>query len=550
MPWPLPARGICRATASPGSWPRAPSRWYWPTCSGWGCATRTRPASGRGSRARRDPARAPSGLRPCRLRGGGRIEDAREHRAVRRAFQRNAYAQRAACGHLQRLAALRRLHAFQAERAVARGVDDFQPVAQREAVLGLHLGPAVAAGHHLAHEQAAQGLRAAGVVVLQVLCRPALQEAGRVAPVCQSVEFGQHRRVEGPAGHRVVDGTAVHLGGARHVVAALGAAFDLEGVHADAHEPVHVLHRAQVAAVEDVGAVLVFHHRQQLAGAFLFFEQVGAVGQRMAGCAAAGREGAVGPCLLRLGIEAAVQRQRTDLTAVGGVRARRCRIAPAAGIGAGSLVGIAAVEVARKQATAGVGDAQCAVHEHLQLDVRALLPDALDLVQAQLAREDDARQAHALPELHGHRVHRVGLHREVDGHPGPALAHQHDEARVGHDERVGPQGDHRLDVAQVGAHLVVVRQQVAGHEEFAAARMRLADALADLLESEFVVARAQGIARLARIDGVGAEIVGRAHPVEGAGGQQQFGRAERHGEDVEAGRGGARDCGARLRCAP
>ena len=87
----------------------------------------------------------------------------------------------------------------------------------------------------------------------------------------------------------------------------------------------------------------------------------------------------------------------------------------------GSDVGVAAVEVARQQAAARVGDAQRAVHEDFQLDVRAFLADALDLVEAEFARQDDALHAHLLPELHRGEVGRVGLHREVDGHVRPLL---------------------------------------------------------------------------------------------------------------------------------
>src|SRR5256885_12454720 len=64
-------------------------------------------------------------------------------------------------------------------------------------------------------------------------------------------------------------------------------------------------------------------------------------------------------------------------------------VVPAAGIGAGALVGIAPVEVARQQAAARVGDAQRAVHEDLDLHVRAFLADLLDLVQRQLARSEE-----------------------------------------------------------------------------------------------------------------------------------------------------------------
>ncbi len=172
------------------------------------------------------------------------------------------------------------------------------------------------------------------------------------------------------------------------------------------------------------------------------------------------------------------------------------------------------------------------MHEHFELDVGAFLADLLDLVEAQLARKDDAHHAHLLPELHSCPVHGVGLHREVDGHFGPFFAHHHDQARVGHDQAVGLHGNHRLDVAQVGAHLVVVRQQVAGDKKLLVADVGFFNADLDLLQPEFVVARTQGVARLTGVYRVGAEVIGRTHFVQRAGRQEQFRGLERHASIV------------------
>ncbi len=60
-------------------------------------------------------------------------------------------------------------------------------------------------------------------------------------------------------------------------------------------------------------------------------------------------------------------------------------VLPAAGVGAGALVGIAMGHVTGKQAAAGIGDAKRAMHEHLQLHARYLAFDFLDFFQAQLA---------------------------------------------------------------------------------------------------------------------------------------------------------------------
>jgi hypothetical protein len=124
-------------------------------------------------------------------------------------------------------------HGRELHGSVAGGVDDLDPVAHGKAVLGLHLGPAVRHRLHLADELAARGHRVAGFVVLVVLRRAALQKAAGVAAVGQAFQLGDQLGVEGAAGHRIVDGAAVHLRGARHVVLALGAALDLQRIDAD-----------------------------------------------------------------------------------------------------------------------------------------------------------------------------------------------------------------------------------------------------------------------------------------------------------------------------
>ncbi|MNC42888.1 hypothetical protein D3C75_917210 [compost metagenome] len=105
-------------------------------------------------------------------------------------------------------------------------------------------------------------------------------------------------------------------------------------------------------------------------------------------------------------------------------------VLPAAGVGAGALVGVALVDVTGEQAAAGVGHAQRPVDEDFQLHLGHLHADLFDLVQGELAGEDGAGQAHLMPELHRGPVDRVGLHREVDGHVREGFAHHHDETGV------------------------------------------------------------------------------------------------------------------------
>jgi len=100
---------------------------------------------------------------------------------------------------------------------------------------------------------------------------------------------------------------------------------------------------------------------------------------------------------------------------------------------------------------------------------------------------------------------------------------------VGHDERVRTHGNDGLDVAQIGPHLVVVRQQVACQKELLAACVGFLDANLNLLDAKFIVARAQAVARLSGVDGVGAKIEGGAHALKRAGGQKKFGGGAGHG---------------------
>ncbi|MPM95241.1 hypothetical protein SDC9_142395 [bioreactor metagenome] len=286
----------------------------------------------------------------------------------------------------------------------------------------------------------------------------------------------------------------------------------------------------QVPGVHDVGAVLVFHDGHELAGAAHFLNHEDLLGLGVAFAVAAGAgEHRVGLFARFLEVEAVIHGLCQCFAGVGVHGGIVCLVFPAAGVGAGALVGVAAVEVTRQQAAARIGNTQRAVHEDFDLHVGAFLADLLNLVQAQLAREDDARHARLLPELHRGVVGGVGLHGEVNLGVGPLFLHHHHQAGVGHDEGVRLQLHHRRDVADIGAHLVVVRDQVAGDEELLAARVRFFNALGDLLQAEFVVARAQAVARLAGIHGIGAEVVRCAHLVERASGQQQFGGFQGHG---------------------
>ena len=177
-------------------------------------------------------------------------------------------------------------------------------------------------------------------------------------------------------------------------------------------------------------------------------------------------------------------------------------VIPAAGVGATALIRVAVIKVARQQAAPRVGDAQRAMDEDFDFSIRALLADLRHLIKRQLARQDDPADTDTFPEANRCRVDGIGLHREVDFHLGPGLAHQHDEAGIGHDQRVGLQGDHRCHVLHVVLHLVVMREDV-GHQIKPVAQLmrQLNPLLQHLCRAEVVVAHTQRVAWLAGING-------------------------------------------------
>lgn len=108
---------------------------------------------------------------------------------------------------------------------------------------------------------------------------------------------------------------------------------------------------------------------------------------------------------------------------------------------------VAFVDIAREQAAAGVGHAQRAVDENFDLHFRHLAANFGDFIQRQLAGENNAGESHLLPELDRRPVDGVGLYRQVNIHMREIFAHQHDQPRVGHDQRVRPHFHHRLQIA-------------------------------------------------------------------------------------------------------
>jgi hypothetical protein len=120
-----------------------------------------------------------------------------------------------------------------------------------------------------------------------------------------------------------------------------------------------VFEGAQIAGIEKIRPVFVFLYQHLLAGTLRFFQQ---------------------PGFLRRAFGVEFRRMYT--------------VCPAAGVGACALVDVAMVEITGKQAAAGIGHAESAVHENFQFDVRTALADFGNVFQRQFARENDALYAH------------------------------------------------------------------------------------------------------------------------------------------------------------
>jgi hypothetical protein len=113
----------------------------------------------------------------------------------------------------------------------------------------------------------------------------------------------------------------------------------------------------------------------------------------------------------------------------------------------------------------------------------------------------------------------LGLHREVNRHFRPSLANQVDQPGVSHDQCVGLEGDDRRHIDEIAVHLAVVRQDVAHHVKLSAGGVRFADGAGKLVEvTEVVIAYPQAVARLPRVNRVGAKGQGRAQHRQRAGG--------------------------------
>ncbi|MNE33047.1 hypothetical protein D3C80_1266910 [compost metagenome] len=124
----------------------------------------------------------------------------------------------------------------------------------------------------------------------------------------------------------------------------------------------------------------------------------------------------------------------------------------------------------------------------------------------------------------------------MNRHLREVLAHQHDQARIGHDQRIRGHLDYRREVFEEGLELGVVRGNVDHHVKTLALGLGLFDAQRQVGVVELIVAYAQAVARLAGIDCVGAIGESVTHVLQSAGWGEQF-RFGKRGHDQVAAKG-------------
>ena len=152
--------------------------------------------------------------------------------------------------------------------------------------------------------------------------------------------------------------------------------------------------------------------------------------------------------------------------------------------------------------------------EDLDLDAAAL-GDGTDLIERELAREDDADEAEFLQgedafEVVGHEL-RGGVEREG----GKVLPHKPGDAEILHDESVGAKLVENGELLDGGGQLLVFDERVEGDVDLLAAqRARVGEQLAELVGREVHGLGTSGEGVKAKVDGIRARREGGAGNLE------------------------------------
>ena len=157
------------------------------------------------------------------------------------------------------------------------------------------------------------------------------------------------------------------------------------------------------------------------------------------------------------------------------------------------------------------------MHERLDLDGR-MGADMADLLERELAREHDAREAELRERPHALEAADRHLRARVEGQVGHRLMGDTRDAEVLHEHGVGPCLVEEAQVVPEGPHFLICHDRVDRHVDGDLSQVCEVDGLAQRLAVEVtcIGARAEGIAR--QIDGIRAVLHRRHECLAAAGG--------------------------------
>ena len=218
-------------------------------------------------------------------------------------------------------------------------------------------------------------------------------------------------RVHRPPGGHVVQHMAIGPGYDGGVIGGLGPALNLQAVHPGVHQVVQVVDHAHIPGIHDVGALLVLEHREILPGPFLLHQ-----------------------CVLI-----------------------------AAGLGAGSPVGVPPGHIVGQQAPPGIGHAHGPVAEGLQLQGRVHpAADLPYLVHPQLPGQHHSLGPQVKPRLGAGVVGNGLLGADVPLAPGGIFPGQGKGPQVRQNQGVHPGVVELFQVLRQSVHLAAAGHGVHG----------------------------------------------------------------------------------------
>ena len=259
-------------------------------------------------------------------------------------------------------------------------------------------------------------------------------------------------RVDLPACGDVVDHVAVRPGDNGGVVGGFRPSLDFDAVHADTHEVVQMVDHAHVPGVHDIGSLLILKDGEVFAGP-LFFHQI---------------------------------------------------ILIAAGLCAGTAVGIPACHIVGKQTAAGIGHAHSPVGEDLQFQaLRRFRPDRGDLLQGELPGQHHAFGSQLMPGRGGGVICHADLGGDVELAMWGVLLGQPEGAQVRHDQRVHAAGVQQFQMGGQPLQLAAPGHGVHGHVGSDAEIVGQPDGDRQLLRGKIPREGAHAEARSGQIDRIG-----------------------------------------------